>query len=117
MRAVDAIKAEAASWPDRPGPLARLPPAPLGASVAAGPVVFGTVGAGRRLEFTAIGAPANLAAKLEKQNKVVGCRALTTRAVLEIARNQGYMPRERVAAARAEVEGTGEFYDLVVLYP
>jgi len=116
LRAVDAVMAEAESWRDAPDPLGRLPPKPLGAAVAAGPVVFGTVGDGRRLEYTVIGSPVNLAAKLEKQNKSLGCRALTTRSVLEAARDQGYHRREPVAFARDRVEGTGEDYELAVLH-
>lgn len=116
LRAVDAIMAEAASWPGSPGPLGRLTPRAIGAGVAAGPVVFGTVGDGRRLEFTVIGAVVNLAAKLEKQNKTLDCRALTTREVFEMARVQGYEPREPVAIVENDVDGTGESYALAVLH-
>lgn len=117
LRAVDAVMAEAATWTDGPGPLGGLADRPVGAAVAAGPVVFGTVGDGRRLELTVIGAAVNLAAKLEKENKAVGSRALTTRAVFETARDQGYRPPGPVAAVRRSVDGTGEAYDLVVLHP
>jgi adenylate cyclase len=116
LEAVDAIMADAASWPASQSLLAPLPPQPVGAAVAAGTVVFGTVGDGTRLEFTVIGPAVNLAAKLEKQNKVLRCRAMTTREVFEAARSQGYVPDGPVEVVSDVVEGTGESYDLVVLH-
>lgn len=116
LRAVDAIMAEAATWSGTPGVLGRLAPNAIGAGVAAGPVVFGTVGDGRRLEFTVIGAAVNLAAKLEKQNKALECRALTTWEVFETARAQGYAPREPARRVESPVDGTGESYALAVLH-
>lgn len=65
LRTADAIVADAAHW-NEGGSLSRLPPRSVGAAVAAGMVIFGTVGDPTRLEFTVIGAPVNLAAKLEK---------------------------------------------------
>ena len=54
-----------------------------------GEVVFATLGSADRLEYTVIGEPVNLAAKLEQHNKVAGCRGLVTRALVEAADQQG----------------------------
>ena len=67
-------------------------PLVIGAAVATGTVVFGAVGDDTRLEYTVIGDTANLSAKLEKHNKATNSRALTTKAALELAIEQGYQP-------------------------
>ena len=67
-----------------------LPTLPINGSAAAGRVVAATLGSEMRLEFTVIGAPANLAAKLEKHNKVVSTVALTTEATYALACAQGF---------------------------
>jgi adenylate cyclase len=93
-------------------------PLDVGFSVAAGPLIFGAVGDGERLEFTVIGEPVNLAAKLEKANKAEAVTALTTADTLALAQSQGYQPppalKKRPARA---VEGAGAPLDLVVLLP
>jgi len=95
-----------------------LVPLNVGFSVAAGPLVFGAVGDRERLEFTVIGEPVNLAAKLEKANKAEAVTALTTADTLALAQSQGYQPppalKKRPARA---VEGAGAPLDLVVLLP
>ena len=69
-----------------------------------------------RLEFTVIGDPVNLAAKLEKHTKAEAVRALATAAALTTARGQGYAPDgdPEVRAERA-VEGVDDPLDLVAL--
>jgi adenylate cyclase len=62
-------------------------------AVAAGPIVFAAIGSADRLEYTVIGEAVNLAAKLEKHNKVEGTRALTSQATFELACRQGYVPQ------------------------
>jgi adenylate cyclase len=49
----------------------------MSATVATGSVMFGTIGDESRLEYTVIGEPVNLAAKLEKHMKVERVRACT----------------------------------------
>lgn len=59
-------------------------------AVTAGPVIFGAVGDGDRLEVTVIGAAVNLSAKLEKHNKELGTRALSGEHCYRAAVEQGY---------------------------
>ncbi len=93
-----------------------LPPVTIGMAVASGEVLFGTVGAEGRLEYTVIGDAVNLAAKLEKHNKAEACAALTDQATYGRALAQGYRPGdadERRAGRR--VAGLDSPVDLVVL--
>jgi adenylate cyclase len=115
VRAVDELLAVAADWQAERRALGRRPLG-INAALAVGPVVFGAVGDERRLEYTVIGEPVNLAAKLEKHNKSVGARALTTKNSYAQAQAQGYLP----PAAKAElpgsaIEGLTEPVDLIVL--
>jgi adenylate cyclase len=92
LRAVDALLASTAAWAEERA--ARGLPGPMvGAAVATGPVMCGTIGDASRLEYTVIGDPVNLAAKLEKHTKVERVGALCTTATLELARDQGYRQR------------------------
>ena len=44
----------------------------IGVGLNTGDVIFGNVGAGKKIEFTVIGDPVNLAARLESENKPQG---------------------------------------------
>lgn len=89
LRALEAVLAAAPEWAARR--TARGDPAlPVNGAAVAGRVLAATVGNDRRLEFTVIGAAANLAARLEKHNKAAGTAGLTTSATLALARAQGY---------------------------
>jgi adenylate cyclase len=79
-------------------------------------VLAGTTGDASRLERTVIGAPVNLAAKLEKHTKREGARALTTADALERARSQGYeLAHPPAVRSRRHVEGVAEPLDIIVL--
>jgi adenylate cyclase len=112
--ALDAIMEEAESWRQALPGLGVAIPLEVNGAVAAGPVVFATLGGGDRLEYTVIGEAVNLAAKLEKHNKTACTRALTSAATYELAVAQGYAAgRERRPGS--SVAGISEPLDLVVL--
>ncbi len=111
LGALEEVMAEASRWAEATG--AGLA---VNGAVAAGPVVFAAVGHDDRLEYTVIGAAANLAAKLEKHNKVEKTRALTTAATFERAVAEGFEPRRDVEHRLGRpVAGVDEPVDLVAL--
>ena len=115
LRTVDALIGEIADWRET-RLAAGLAAPPVGLAVATGWVLFGAVGDESRLEYTVIGDPVNLAAKLEKHTKTERVSALASRAAVEAALRQGYVPPvERAALAARRIEGLLEPVDLVVL--
>lgn len=91
LRAVEAALDAGAAW-ERERAGAGLTPVRIGAAVATGPILCGTIGHASRLEYTVIGEAVNLAAKLEKHTKVQGVRAIAAGDALALAREQGYRP-------------------------
>lgn len=91
-------------------------PLRFGVAAASGPVVCGAVGIEGRLEYTVIGAPVNLAAKLEKHTKTENCRALVDLATIQLAVTQGYAPDGLVDVRHGRsVEGLDGPIDLAIL--
>ena len=80
------------------GEAAGLPAPAIGAALVTGQVMFGAIGDRSRLEYTVIGDPVNLAAKLEKHTKVEGVAALCTAESYRI----GAAPGLRGGTARLE---------------
>jgi adenylate cyclase len=117
LRALDALLEITAAWTKERA--ARGLPAPIvGAAVATGPVMFGTIGDDSRLEYTVIGDPVNLVAKLEKHTKVERVRALCTAEACRMAESQGYRARgPQAPLERREIAGVDEPLDLVALAP
>jgi class 3 adenylate cyclase len=73
--------------------LARREIVSVGIGINSGPVVFGSVGARDRMDFTCIGDAVNLAARLEGANKNYGTKTLITEAVYEKVKT-AYLCRE-----------------------
>ena len=115
LQAAEALAAAAVAWRERRR-AAGLPAPAVGIAVASGPVVFGAVGDQSRLEYTVIGTPVNLAAKLEKHTKAEAVRALTDAATYAAALAQGYRPSEpAVRLPSRSVGGLDDPLDLVVV--
>jgi len=115
LGALDAVMAEAAGWADgSAGP--EMAGLVVNASLACGPVIFGAVGDANRLEFTVIGAPVNLAAKLEKHNKRLPSRAIAAAEAYAAALAQGYRPSYEPERVTSAVEGIARPVDIVILY-
>jgi adenylate cyclase len=92
MAALEECMEAAAAWSAEQDTLGR-PPLTVNGALASGRIVAGAVGDATRLEYTVIGDAVNLSAKLEKHNKVQGCRALALKETYDAACAQGYQPR------------------------
>lgn len=91
LRALEAVVVAADDWNRERAAAGRMA-LRVGAAVATGRIVFGAVGDESRLEYTVIGDAVNLAAKLEKHNKVTETRALAAGDAFDLAVEQGYQP-------------------------
>lgn len=115
LRTVDDILAAVAIWNEtrrKDGEMV----VDVGIGLAVGEVVFGVIGNAERLEYTVIGETANLAAKLEKHNKVEHSRALTNADALTEALKQDYTNAMQKKELKARnVAGVENPIDLVVL--
>jgi len=112
LRALEAVLAATDSW-NRERVLSGRSPVRVNGAVAAGAVLFGAVGDEAQLEYTVIGDAVNLAAKLEKANKVEGTAALTTDDCFALACRQGYVPAAAVEVLAArEISGVASRMDL-----
>lgn len=88
----------------------------ISAAVTSGEVLFGVVGDESRLEYTIIGDPVNVAAKLEKHTRVEEVTALTDVSTFKLALKQGYRPQlRRGVRIGRRVSGIAHPIDLVVI--
>jgi adenylate cyclase len=116
LAALEAIVAASAKWEREAAARAKGVRLEVNAAVTAGEVMFVVIGSGERLEYTVIGEVVNLAAKLEKHNKIEGTRAIVSAAAFERARAQGYVPRLALSLHRsAQVSGVGGGIDIFAL--
>lgn len=88
----------------------------VGMGLAEGEVLFGLIGDENRLEYTVIGETVNLAAKLEKHNKVEKANVLASKMVLDKALAHGYQENGKLEVRKQiAVAGVNELIDLVVI--
>ena len=115
MRAADRISRDCRAWRLQRRASGRPAPA-VGLAITTGRVMFGAIGDASRLEYTVIGDPVNLAAKLEKHTKVEHVAALCTDLSYQQAIGEGYAPpEEREQRFARAVEGVETPVDLIVL--
>lgn len=95
---------------------ADLQPIHIGISIASGTAMLGIVGDASRMEYTVIGDPVNLAAKLDKHCKVENCLALSTEAAFNLAVNQGFVSKNTIEIRHdRKVDGISEKLNLAIL--
>ncbi len=115
LRAAEAILKETRQW-QRWRKAADLPAPAVGLALTTGKVMFGAIGDATRLEYTVIGDPVNLVAKLEKHTKEEKVRALCPMSTYEEALEQGFKPNQELERRpNREVEGVPAALDLAVL--
>jgi adenylate cyclase len=115
MAALEDCMAAAAEWGAEQAAMGR-PPLTVNGALASGRIIAGAVGDETRLEYTVIGDAVNLSAKLEKHNKVAGCRALALKETYDAACAQGYGPRaEHRVLSGVSVGGVGTPVDLIAM--
>ena len=115
VEAAEAILSESETWSDVPLLRTSSGPVQIGIGIASGDVSFGAVGQGDRLEMTVIGAPVNLAAKLEKHNKELNSRCIVQASVWEFAQAEGYSGNLSANNKAAHIEGIAEAQKISVL--
>lgn len=120
LAAAAELMEEAPQWPREEPAIADRGAVEIGIGIATGEVAFGAVGSGDRLEMTVIGAPVNLAAKLEKQNKALGstclCDSATWRAANQAAASQA-LHSELLSGNLDGVAGETDFVRLSLALP
>jgi adenylate cyclase len=115
MAALEDCMAAAGNWSAEQAAAGR-PPLTINGALASGRIIAGAVGDETRLEYTVIGDAVNLSAKLEKHNKIAGCRALALKETYDAACAQGYRPQgQHRALTSTAVTGVSAPLDLVVL--
>lgn len=104
------------AWPEELKSRGIDAPLSLNGAIAEGTVVFATLGVSDRLEYTVIGEAANLAARLEKHNKVEKTRGLLTATAYEKALAQGYTPPRKFETRKGcRVRDIAEPISLVIV--
>jgi len=93
-----------------------LKPIHIGISIASGTAMLGIVGDAARMEYTVIGDPVNMAAKLDKQCKIENCIALSTESAFNLAVKQGFKSKYKIEIRTdRKVKGISEKLNLAIL--
>ncbi len=117
LAALTQIMPVAEVWSAEMSEIKGAPPLKVNGAVTAGRLVFTALGDAQRLEYTVIGDAVNLAAKLEKHNKIEGSAALTTFATFKLASGQGFIPDRRFTeVSDRHVQGVDAPLDLMVVW-
>ncbi|WP_210203619.1 adenylate/guanylate cyclase domain-containing protein [Breoghania corrubedonensis] len=87
----------------------------IGVAVASGSLTIGIVGVADRLEYTVIGRPVNLAAKLEDANKVFDTCAIAAADTYELALNQGVRIKAMEVRRNVTIAGLDKPIDVALL--
>ncbi|MGI9510700.1 MAG: adenylate/guanylate cyclase domain-containing protein [Geminicoccaceae bacterium] len=115
MRAADRIFKDCEAWREERKAEGLEAPA-VGLAITTGRVMFGAIGDANRLEYTVIGDPVNIVAKLEKHTKTEDVAALCLADAYDQALEQGYRPPfDRERRAKRSVDGVPMPLDLIVL--
>lgn len=115
IEAAESVLADNRKWPAEAPALTASGITKIGIGIAGGPVSFGAVGQGNRLEMTVIGSPVNLSAKLEKHNKVLGSQCIVLESVWKSALAEGYDGQFEAELAQAQIEGIEEPISIAIL--
>lgn len=115
IEAAEAVLNDSDKWQSEEPLIASAGRVEIGIGIAGGPVSFGAVGQGDRLEMTVIGQPVNTSAKLEKHNKTLGTRCLVERDVWEQAKHEGYGGNLHAEFVEAQIEGIEEPQSIAIL--
>ena len=115
LRAADRILRDCRAWQEERRADGLEAPA-VGLAITTGRVMFGAIGDTNRLEYTVIGDPVNVVAKLEKHTKAEAVSALCTADAYDQALDQGYRsPTDREKRFARTVEGVPTQLDLIIL--
>ena len=115
VEAAEAILKDNRKWADEEPLIAEAGPLKIGIGIAHGPVSFGAVGKGDRLEMTVIGAPVNTAAKLEKHNKVLGTECIVLKEVWDRALSEGYAGNLTPEFLSTTIDGIEDPQEIAIL--
>lgn len=106
---------ELSEWQRGDPSVAQVESFEIAIGMATGRVAFGAVGFDNRLEMTVIGAPVNLAAKLEKHNKALGSRCICDAATWRAAAQRHASLPFAATQMTAPIDGVDHVVEIVRL--